>query len=150
MLGVRRPRQPKSFFQECLPAEWWAALDPCYGSEQCPRYVHVVVLCCLVAIICSIGTPGHKCKHSRPAASHNEGGPVPLVAPNPAGLCSMLCYVVMYTDRSAMSVAILPMSVMYNYSNSVKGAIARYETCSTLTTYMAYYFIIFIITLPPT
>ncbi|KAJ9518299.1 hypothetical protein QJQ45_010214 [Haematococcus lacustris] len=51
------------------------------GDLQCPRYVHAVVLCCLVAIICSI-------------------------------------------DRTAMSVAILPMSAHYGWSSSVKGAVS--------------------------
>lgn len=35
---------------------------------------------------------------------------------------AMICYV----DRAAMSVAIIPMSVQYGWSNSVKGAINRY------------------------
>lgn len=37
-------------------------------------------------------------------------------------LVAMICYV----DRAAMSVAIIPMSLQYGWSNSVKGAINRY------------------------
>ena len=38
-------------------------------------------------------------------------------------LVAMICYV----DRAAMSVAIIPMSLQYGWSNSVKGAINRYK-----------------------
>ena len=47
-------------------------------------------------------------------------------------LVAMICYV----DRAAMSVAIIPMSLQYGWSNSVKGAINRYKTDVLTFTFM--------------
>ena len=44
-------------------------------------------------------------------------------------LVAMICYV----DRAAMSVAIIPMSLQYGWSNSVKGAINRYRLLCIVT-----------------
>jgi len=75
----------RSAWMECFPIDmdWMAfpSLMPTDAQQSLKRYLHVVVLCTLVAIINSI-------------------------------------------DRTAMSVAIMPMSVEYGWSSSAKGAIS--------------------------